>query len=56
MAELGWAAVRVRDLTGGGYKEQVRGLDLAMPNFWGVGCWRRLPLIKRSRNNENMCL
>ena len=25
MAELGWAAVRVRDLTRGGYKEQVRG-------------------------------
>jgi hypothetical protein len=25
MAELGWAAVRVRDHTRGGYKEQVRG-------------------------------
>src|SRR5215471_13464478 len=25
MAELGWAGVRVRDLTRGGYKEQVRG-------------------------------
>ena len=25
MAELGWQAVRVRDLTRGGYKEQVRG-------------------------------
>jgi hypothetical protein len=25
MAELGWTAVRVRDLTQGGYKEQVRG-------------------------------
>ena len=25
MAQLGWAAVRVRDLTRGGYKEQVRG-------------------------------
>jgi hypothetical protein len=25
MAELGWAAVRLRDLTRGGYKEQVRG-------------------------------
>ena len=25
MAELGWAPVRVRDLTRGGYKEQVRG-------------------------------
>jgi hypothetical protein len=25
MRELGWTAVRVRDLTRGGYKEQVRG-------------------------------
>jgi hypothetical protein len=25
MAELGWMAVRVRDLTRGGYKEQIRG-------------------------------
>src|ERR1700758_608240 len=25
MTELGWAAVRVRNLTRGGYKEQVRG-------------------------------
>jgi hypothetical protein len=25
MAELGWTTVRVRDLTRGGYKEQVRG-------------------------------
>lgn len=25
MSDLGWAAVRVRDLTRGGYKEQVRG-------------------------------
>jgi hypothetical protein len=25
VAELGWSAVRVRDLTRGGYKEQVRG-------------------------------
>jgi hypothetical protein len=25
MAELGWTAVRIRDLTRGGYKEQVRG-------------------------------
>jgi hypothetical protein len=25
MTELGWAALRVRDLTRGGYKEQVRG-------------------------------
>jgi len=25
MSELGWTAVRARDLTRGGYKEQVRG-------------------------------
>jgi hypothetical protein len=25
MAELGWTAVRVRDFTRGGYREQVRG-------------------------------
>jgi hypothetical protein len=25
MSELGWTAVRVRDLTRGGYKEQIRG-------------------------------
>ena len=25
MAELGWTAIRVRDLTRGGYREQVRG-------------------------------
>jgi hypothetical protein len=25
MAELGWAAVRVRDFNGRGYKEQIRG-------------------------------
>jgi hypothetical protein len=25
MAELGWTAVRVRDLTIGGYREQIRG-------------------------------
>jgi hypothetical protein len=25
MTELGWTAVRVRDITRGGYKEQVRG-------------------------------
>src|SRR6516165_8775135 len=25
MAELGWTAVRVRDLTRGGYQEQIRG-------------------------------
>ena len=25
MAELGWTAVRLRDFTRGGYKEQVRG-------------------------------
>jgi hypothetical protein len=25
MTELGWSAVRVRDLTRGGYREQIRG-------------------------------
>src|SRR5215475_8514903 len=25
MAELGWTSVRVRDLTRGGYREQIRG-------------------------------
>ena len=28
MGELGWTPVRVRDLTRGGYKEQVRGYKL----------------------------
>src|SRR5262245_785181 len=32
MAELGWTAVRVRDLTRGGYKEQVRGYCRASPS------------------------
>jgi hypothetical protein len=32
MAELGWTAVRVRDLTRGGYKEQVRGYVRGAPN------------------------
>jgi hypothetical protein len=32
MAELGWTAVRVRDLTRGGYKEQVRGYVRRAPN------------------------
>jgi hypothetical protein len=32
MAELGWTAVRVRDLTRGGYKEQVRGY-VRSPHF-----------------------
>jgi hypothetical protein len=32
MAELGWTAVRVRDLTRGGYKEQVRGYCRQVPN------------------------
>src|SRR5262245_39371537 len=30
MRELGWTAVRVRDLTRGGYKEQVRGYCRSM--------------------------
>jgi hypothetical protein len=32
MAELGWTAVRVRDLNRGGWKEQVRGYVRAAPN------------------------
>jgi hypothetical protein len=32
MTELGWTAVRVRDLTRGGYKEQVRGYVRGAPN------------------------
>ena len=32
MAELGWTAVRVRDLTRGGYKEQVRGYVRKAPS------------------------
>ena len=32
MAELGWTAVRVRDLTRGGYKEQVRGYCRQAPD------------------------
>jgi hypothetical protein len=32
MTELGWTAVRVRDLTRGGYKEQVRGYCREAPN------------------------
>lgn len=33
MVQLGWTAVRVRDLTRGGYKEQVRGYVRVGPNF-----------------------
>jgi hypothetical protein len=33
MAELGWTAVRVRDLTRGGYKEQIRGYSRAPRNL-----------------------
>jgi hypothetical protein len=41
MAELGWTAVRVRDLTRGGYNEQVRGyvrknLNQQSPNHMAV--------------------
>jgi hypothetical protein len=31
MTELGWTAVRVRDLNRGGYKEQVRGYVRTVP-------------------------
>jgi hypothetical protein len=37
MAELSWTAVRVRDLTRGGYKEQVRGYCRIPPNLQAVG-------------------
>jgi hypothetical protein len=33
MAELGWTAVRVRDLTRGGYREQIRGYCRDPRNF-----------------------
>ena len=37
MAELGWAAVRVHDLTRGGYKEQVRGYCREpLRHAWGI--------------------
>src|SRR6516162_6162432 len=32
MADLGWTAVRVRDMTRGGYKEQVRGYVRTAPS------------------------
>src|ERR1039458_2276295 len=32
MTQWGWSAVRVRDLTRGGYKEQVRGYVRRAPN------------------------
>jgi len=32
MSEFGWTAVRVRDLTRGGYKEQVRGYVRKAPS------------------------
>jgi hypothetical protein len=31
MAELGWTAVRVRDLNGRGFREQIRGYARRMP-------------------------
>ena len=34
MAELGWTAVRVRGLTPGGYREQVRGYCRDARNGW----------------------
>jgi hypothetical protein len=40
MTELGWTAVRVRDLTRGGYKEQVRGYcrdsRSLQPSHWSL--------------------
>ena len=38
MSELGWAAVRVRDLTRGGYKEQVRGYVRTAPSRRRSNC------------------
>jgi hypothetical protein len=38
MSELGWRAVRVRDLTRGGYKEQVRGYVRAVPSHHRSNC------------------
>jgi hypothetical protein len=35
MAELGWNAVRVRDLTRGGYREQIRGYCRQPRNMQG---------------------
>jgi hypothetical protein len=37
MGELGWTAVRVRDFTRGGYKEQVRGYVRGTPSRPGDG-------------------
>jgi hypothetical protein len=39
MAELGWTAVRVRDLTRGGYKEQVRGYVRAVAHHNQSNHW-----------------
>ena len=36
MAELGWTAVRVRDLTRGAYREQVRGYVRQSQNLMPV--------------------
>jgi hypothetical protein len=38
MPELGWTAVRVRDLTRGGYKEQVRGYVRSAPSHRQSNC------------------
>jgi hypothetical protein len=38
MAELGWAAVHVRDLSRGGYKEQVRGYVRTAPSHRQSNC------------------
>jgi hypothetical protein len=37
-AELGWTAVRVRDMTRGGYKEQVRGYVRTAPSHRQSNC------------------
>jgi hypothetical protein len=42
MVELGWTAVRVRDLTRGGYKEQVRGYCRVPRNLQAVSNGRKV--------------
>jgi hypothetical protein len=54
MADLGWTPIRVRDLTRGGYKEQIRGYCRQPRNMQaGRRCsktwWRRA--AARSRND-----
>jgi hypothetical protein len=57
MAALGWTAVRVRDLTRGGYKEQVRGYCRTPQSAQAVTCSQTLagvepPLATPQRGSE----